>query len=170
MQQQDKRVGAPIKAGHLRFRKSERKKPVPIIESTWFDYDVNRWHYQVIDTTEDKELVHREYKTNPFTVLRWNKMAGEPYGRGPGLTALNDIKTLNLIKNFSLRNLAFNTPPLLVQEDAMLDVDELQMTPWSLNVVPDTKTSIVPLQISTDHNIESFKVQELTIDIKKLAS
>lgn len=146
---------------------SEKDQDVEIIESTWFDYDLDRYHYQVVDNGKAKLLVSRESKTNPFTVFRWNKCAGEPYGRGPGLTSINDIKTLNLIKYYSLRNLAFNTPPLLVQEDAMLDVDGLELTPWSLNVVPDTKTSIVPLQISTNYEIETYKTQELEMQIKK---
>lgn len=145
----------------------DAERDITLIESTYYDYDLNVYHYQVIDEAEKKELLHREQQTNPFTVLRWNKCAGEPYGRGVGLTALADIKTLNLVKYYGLRNFAFNTPPLLVQEDAMLDVDGLELTPWSLNVVPDTKSSIVPLQINTDHDIESFKTQELTMDIKR---
>lgn len=142
-------------------------KDVDILESTFFDYDLRVYHYQVIDMSSNEELVHREYKTNPFTVLRWNKCAGEPYGRGVGITAINDIKTLNLIKYYSLRNLAFNTPPLLVQEDAMLDTESLELTPFSLNVVPDTSSSIVPLNISTNYDIEGYKTQELEMQIKK---
>lgn len=151
----------------MRVSEKEANKDMNLIECTYYDYALNTYHYQVIDESAKAELVAREYKTPPFITLRWNKMAGEPYGRGVGLTALNDIKTLNLIKYYSLRNLAFNTPPLLVQEDAMLDVDGLELTPWSLNVVPDTATSIVPLKIDTDHNIESFKIEELTMDIKR---
>jgi len=148
-------------------KEADKERDIELLECTYFDYDLNIWHYMVINISGQTSIVEREYKTNPFIVLRWNKCAGEPYGRGVGLTALNDIKTLNLIKEYSLRNFAFNIPPLLVQEDAMLDVESLELTPFSLNVVPDTKTSIVPLQISTDHGIESYKVQELTMDIKR---
>jgi len=151
----------------MKVLSSDACKDMNLIECTYYDYDLHIFHYQVINQDEEMELVAREYKTNPFVVLRWNKMAGEPYGRGVGLTALNDIKTLNLIKYYGLRNLAFNTPPLLVQEDDMLDIDGLTLEPWSLNVVPDTDSSIVPLQINTNHNIESFRVRELTMDIKR---
>lgn len=150
-----------------KLTEEQAKKDANLIECTYYDNDLYIYHYVVIDRDTKEELVHREHQTNPFVVLRWNKCAGEPYGRGVGMTALNDIKTLNLIKEYSLRNFAFNIPPLLVQEDAMLDVESLTLTPFSLNVVPNTQTSIVPLQISTDHNIESYKVQDLTMEIKR---
>jgi hypothetical protein len=143
-------------------------KEMFIIECTYYDASIGRWIYKVIDEKSKEELLSREYETSPFIVLRWNKCAGEPYGRGVGITALNDLKTLNLIKEFGLRSLAYNLPPLMVQEDAMLDVDGLEMTPLSLNVVPNTQTSIVPLAITpTNPNIEQYKVQELQMDIKR---
>jgi len=144
------------------------EKDMEIVECTYYDYDLKQYYYVVIDATEKMELLMRTHKTNPFIVLRWNKAAGEPYGRGVGLTALNDIKTLNVIKEYGLRALAYNIPPLLVQEDAMLDVEQLDMTPFALNVVPNTQTSIVPLQLgATNPNIEQYKVQELQMDIKR---
>jgi hypothetical protein len=112
-------------------------------------------------------LVHREYKTNPFIVLRWNKMAGEPYGRGVGLTAINDIKTLNLIKYYSLRNFAYQLPILLAQESDMIDYDNFDPTPLTINIVPDTQSSIVPLNINPKYEAESYKTTELAMDIKK---
>ena len=146
---------------------AEKDKDIAIIESTFYDYDLNVYHYQVIDSGEGTELLSREYKTNPFIVLRWNKCAGEPYGRGVGMTAINDIKTLNLIKYYSLRGFAYQLPILLAQEDAMLDVDNFDPTPLTLNIVPDTKNSIVPLDIAPKYEQESYKTAELTMDIKK---
>lgn len=138
-----------------------------LIESAYYDYDEEVWHYQVIDEKNKAELLAEQSECPPFIAFRWNKMSGEYYGRGVGMTSINDIKTLNLIKYYSLRNLAFNTPPLLVQEDDMLDVESLELTPWSLNVVPDTQNSIVPLQLSTNYDIEGYKTQELEMQIKK---
>ncbi|MCP3684183.1 MAG: hypothetical protein GY861_15990 [bacterium] len=151
----------------MKIPSGEAQNDVEIIETTYYDYDLLIWHYVVVDKSEEKILLEREYKTNPFVVLRWNKMAGEPYGRGPGLTALNDIKTLNLVKEYGLRNLAYAIPPLLVQEDAMLDIDSLEFTPMSLSVVPSTDSSVVPLALSTDFSFTDFKVQELQMDIKR---
>lgn len=149
------------------WTKEDKEKDIELLECTYYDYDSDEWIYEVINFSAQETLVNKRFKTSPFIVLRWNKCAGEPYGRGVGLTALNDIKTLNLIKEYSLRNLAFNIPPLLVKEDAMLDVEGLELTPFSLNVVPDTQNSIVPLQINTNQNVEQFKVQELQMDIKR---
>lgn len=152
----------------MEVKENELEKDINILECTYWDKDINQWIYLVIDAANKSELLKREYKTNPFVVLRWNKAAGEPYGRGVGIAALNDMKTLNMIKWYSLRALAYNLPPLLVQEDAMLDVDQLDMTPFALNVVPNTQTSITPLQLTaTNPNLEQYKVQELQMDIKR---
>jgi hypothetical protein len=150
------------------YTDEEGKKTVELIESSFYDYDLNLFHYQVIDSSENKELYHKEFKTNPFVVVRWNKAAGEAYGRGVGITAMNDIRTYNLIMYYSLRNFAFNTPPLLVSEDAVLNIELFDFSPLSLNVVPDTENSIRPLQIgATNYNVESYKLAQLALDIKK---
>jgi len=151
----------------LEFTEEQGDKEMNIVESTYYDYDLEVWHYQVINSDENVELLAREYKTSPFIVLRWNKCAGEPYGRGPGLTALNDIKTLNLIKFYSLRNFAFQLPSFLVEEEMMLNADSFDPTPLTLNPVPNTDTSIKPLQLSSDFNAESYKTSELAQEIKK---
>jgi hypothetical protein len=49
----------------------------------------------------------RRMKSSPWIVARYMKVAGEVYGRGPLVTAIPDIKTLNktlelLLKNASL--------------------------------------------------------------------
>lgn len=150
------------------FSKTDKEKDIELLECTYYDQDLDEYVYEVINYAAKETMLSKRFKSNPFIVLRWNKCAGEAYGRGCGLTALNDIKTLNLIKEYGLRALAFNLPPLLVQEDAMLDVESLELTPFSLNVVPDTKTSIVPLALGqTNPNIEQYKVQELQMEIKK---
>jgi len=156
-----------LKSMDMSDTSDKKQEDIELIESMWFDYDLNVYHYQVIDSAKQNELLAREYKTNPFIVLRWNKCAGEAYGRGVGLTAINDIKTLNLIKYYSMRNFAFQMPILLAQEDAMFDVELFDATPLSINVVPDTKSSIVPMDINPKYDAESYKTQELTMDIKK---
>jgi len=151
----------------MEVAEDQKEDKVTIIESTWFDYDLNVYHYQVVDEKEKNELIHREYKTNPFIVLRWNKCAGEAYGRGPGMTAINDIKTLNLFKYYSMRVLAFAIPPLLAREDDMIDVDSFELAPLAINVVPDPHDSVVPMNFNTNVNLEQYKSAELEMQIKK---
>lgn len=151
----------------MKVKQTEQDKEMTIIECTYYDYDLEVYHYIVVDKEKQSELVHREYKTNPFIVLRWNKMAGEPYGRGVGLTAINDIKTLNLIKFYSMRNFAYQLPILLAQESDVIDYDNFDPTPLTINVVPDTQSSIVPLDINPKYDAESYKTQELQMDIKR---
>ncbi len=150
----------------VRLDEESAEKEVSLIESTYFDYDQEVYHYQVMDEKETTILVEREYQTNPFTVLRWNKCAGEAYGRGVGITSLNDSRTLNLIMLYSLRAFAYQLPIILAQEDAMLDVETFDQTPLTLNIVPDVK-GIETLNVSPNYSAESYKVEELIMQIKK---
>jgi hypothetical protein len=150
-----------------RYDKEDKDKEITIIECVFYDYDLNVYHYLVIDKANEVELLCREYATNPFIVLRWNKKAGEPYGRGVGMVAINDIKTLNLIKFYSLRNFAYQLPILLAQESDIIDYDNFDPTPLTINIVPDTQNSIVPLEINPKYEAEGYKTTELAMDIKK---
>ncbi len=61
------------------------------------------------------------YKTFPYHCARWSKMAGEIYGRGPGIKCLPDIRMLNRME-FTLIKAAQKAvdPPLLVPNDGVL--------------------------------------------------
>jgi hypothetical protein len=145
------------------------KESMEIIESCIYDYEDKVFRYQVIDKKERKELLNRVHKSNPFIVLRWNKTAGEVYGRGVGIKALADIKTLNKVKEYSLRALAFSIPTFLAQQDASVDYDEFLLEPGALNVVPSTQLnnpSIAPLQVNNNIDIEQFHMDNLAMDIK----
>lgn len=150
----------------MKLGKTDQEKDMNFIECTWYDYDTQIFFYSVVDKEKQTILVERKYKTNPFIVLRWNKAAGEAYGRGPGIKILNDLKTLNLVKEYSLRNFAFNIPPLLVEADAAIDTDAFNLTPFALNVVPNVD-GVKPLTLSANYDIESYKISDLTQDIKR---
>jgi len=146
------------------------KKNVNILECTYKDYATDKFVYLVIDKDAEKQLVKRVHESNPFVVLRWNKTAGEAYGRGTGMKALPDLKTLNLVKEYALRALAFNIPTFLAQQDASIDYEEFLLEAGAINVVPSTATnnpSIIPLTVATNPNIEQFHIDDLTMAIKQ---
>lgn len=148
----------------------EKEKEITLLECTYKDYEKDIYFYVVIDVEKEKIIVEREYKTNPFIVLRWTKCSGEVYGRGLGMKALNDVKSLNKITEYSLRALAFSIPTLLAQQDASFDADDFDLTPGALNVVPSTATSnpsVMPLQINPSHDITAYNVDLLKQEIKK---
>ncbi len=70
----------------------------------------------------------------PFMVPRWRKSAGEVYGRGPGHTALPDIRSLNKAKETELRSWAKELDPASAVFDNAV-VGTVKQYPGALTVV-----------------------------------
>ena len=63
------------------------------------------------------------YNTFPYIVCRWLKESGEVYGRSPALSALPDIKTLNLMIESTLKaGQRIADPTLQVPDDGFSEV------------------------------------------------
>lgn len=147
------------------------EKEIEIIECVEKDYESNLYRYYVIDKTKEKELLNREYKTNPFIVLRWFKGAGELYGRGVGMQALNDAITLNKMTEYDLRSAAYKLPTYLAQQDATFDPDDFVLEPGALNFVPSTATnnpSVMALPVSNAIDSTKLDMEVLEARIKKI--
>lgn len=72
------------------------------------------------------------YHTMPYCIARYYKSPGETYGRGPGMTALPDIKVLNEMNKETLIGAQLaNRPPVLVADDGALDA--FSLVPGSIN-------------------------------------
>lgn len=69
---------------------------------------------------EDKKAVKETgYHEFPVMVPRWSKTPGEKYGRGPGHLALPDVKTLNKIKEITLKMMGKALDPPTVSDDSL---------------------------------------------------
>lgn len=61
------------------------------------------------------------YREMPYMCPRWAKASGEAYGRGPGLTALSDVRVLNAMSRTALMAAEkMSDPPLMVPDDGFL--------------------------------------------------
>ncbi len=61
------------------------------------------------------------YHELPYMCPRWAKVSGEAYGRGPGLTALSDVRVLNAMSRTALMAAEkMSDPPLMVPDDGFL--------------------------------------------------
>jgi Bacteriophage head to tail connecting protein len=77
-----------------------------------------RYTAQYMLEDEEHELRESGFRTFPYTVPRWSKSAGEVYGRGPGMMALPDMKTLNKMTETMLRGAQkVVDPPLQAPDD-----------------------------------------------------
>jgi len=155
-----------------KIKRDEETTKLGLIECTYYCPEDNNWKYCVMLEGEKTIIVKREYKTNPWVVLRWDKMPEEVYGRGPGVFALADLKMLNKVSEYSIRAFALKVfPPYTVADDSVLDPDKFLLQPAALNIVERNAgpngPSIMPLPAGGDVPLEQFKTEQLTLSIKK---
>jgi hypothetical protein len=146
---------------------------VELLEATVYDPDRGDYCYHVIDKVSKEEIVYRRYNGNPWVISRYMKVAGEIYGRGPLLTALPDIKTLNktlelLLKNASLAVAGVYT----AADDGVLNPQTVKILPGAIipvarNGGPQGET-LRPLPRSGDFNVSQIVINDLRQNIKRV--
>jgi len=155
-------------------RKIEEKptEEIELIEATILDYDRGDYCYHVVHKESKSELVYRRKKTSPWVVSRFMKVAGEIYGRGPVITALPDIKTLNktlelLLKNASLAISGVYT----AADDGVLNPQTVRIVPGA--IIPVARNggpqgeSLRALPRAGDFNVSQIIINDLRMNIKK---
>jgi hypothetical protein len=146
---------------------------VELLEATIYDPDRGDWCYHILDKATKQELVYRRYNGNPWVISRYMKVAGEIYGRGPLLTALPDIKTLNktlelLLKNASLAVAGVYT----AADDGVLNPQTVKILPGA--IIPVARNggpqgeSLRPLPRSGDFNVSQIVINDLRQNIKRV--
>ncbi|MEF2144156.1 MAG: portal protein, partial [Desulfovibrionaceae bacterium] len=79
------------------------------------------WASVYMETSDGHVLEESGFLEMPYMVPRWSKAAGETYGRGPGLTALSDVRVLNAMARTALMAAEkMSDPPLMVPDDGFL--------------------------------------------------
>jgi len=106
--------------------------PMPFA-STYMDYETKK----IIDEGGFHEL--------PYMVARWEKDAGETYGRGPGWNALADAKMSSTMKKTAVQagQMAVR-PPVMTEDDGV--ATQLDLRPGGRNVVRASGVLNPPIQ------------------------
>jgi len=125
--------------------------------------DARHWPWMSVYLALSEKHVLQEggYQEFPCIVARWSKTTGEVYGRGPGHTALPDIRTLNKAVELTLQaaGKALN-PPGLVSHDAV--IAELDLRPAAQNTVEgDPRMAWVPLESGAKFDVGKILNEEL---------
>lgn len=145
---------------------------VDLIEATVFNMDRGDFGYYVIDEKSKSQLVYRKMKSSPWVVSRYMKVAGEIYGRGPVLTALPDIKTLNKTKELLLKNASLAiTGVYTAADDGVLNPATIKITPGA--IIPVARNggpqgeALKPLPRAGDFNVSQIVINDLVQSIKR---
>lgn len=161
-----------------RLQQEIDKKPeaeIDLIEATVFNVDEDIYCYHLI-WPKDKmaeELVYRTMKVSPWIVARFMKVPGEVYGRGPLVTALPDIKTLNKVKELVLKNASLAVSGVYTAaDDGVLNPQTIRIVPGA--IIPVARNggaqgeSLRPLRSATDFNTSQLVINDLVMNIKKM--
>jgi hypothetical protein len=146
---------------------------VELVEATVFDYRSGKYGYYVIHKESKTEVVYRVMPYSPWVVARYMKVAGEIYGRGPLITALPDIKTLNktlelLLKNASLAIAGVYT----AADDGVLNPNTVKIIPGA--IIPVARNggpqgeALKALPRSGDFNVSQIVINNLQMSIKRI--
>jgi hypothetical protein len=161
------------------LQKKIDKKPteeIELREATVLHQETGRFEYWLWHEKDKQrsEIVQRDLKKgSPWIVARYMKMAGEAYGRGPLVTAIPDIKTLNktvelLLKNASLAIAGVYT----AADDGILNPQTVRITPGA--VIPVARNggpqgaSLAPLPRAGDFNVTQLVLQDLRMNVKRM--
>ena len=146
---------------------------VELVEATIFDQKRGDYCYHVIHKESKTELVYRRMDYSPWIVSRYAKVAGEIYGRGPLITALPDVKTLNKTKELVLKNASLTISGVYTAaDDGVLNPNTVKIMPGA--IIPVARNggpqgeSLRPLPRAGDFNVSQLVINDLVANIKRI--
>jgi len=154
------------------------EEEVDLLEATVWSDSEQTYCYHLIYTKDKKatgatELVYRTMKVSPWIVARYMKVAGEVYGRGPLVSALPDIKTLNKVKEMILKNASIAVSGVYTAaDDGVLNPQNITIAPGA--IIPVARNggpqgeSLKPLKSAADFNVAQLVINDMVMGIKKM--
>lgn len=120
-----------------------------------------------VDIAGRKVMRVSGYDEQCMMMPRWGKTSGEIYGRGPGIVALPDIKTLNLAVQLKLKAWAKAVdPPLMVRDEGV--IGDVILRSAGITYVRDMD-SIKPLtELAGDLRIADMNEDKVRESIKRM--
>jgi hypothetical protein len=119
------------------------------------------------------QIVQRKMSSSPWIVARYMKVAGEVYGRGPLVTAIPDIKTLNKTLELLLKNASLSIAGVYTAaDDGVLNPQTIRIVPGA--IIPVARNggpqgeSLKMLPRSGDFNVSQIVINDLRMNIKKI--
>ena len=90
------------------------------------------WVSKYILDMKELELRSSGFREFPYVVPRWSKTSGEKYGRSPGMNALPETKTLNMMVETTIKGAQkVVDPPLQAPDDGFLG--SIRTRPGAIN-------------------------------------
>ena len=145
---------------------------IELLEAVIVDTERKDFCYHIIYEKTRDELVYRRMDSTPWIVARYMKIPGEVFGRGPLVTALPDVKTLNKTLELLLKNASIACAGVYTAaDDGVINPSNIRITPGS--IIPVARNggpqgaSLAPLPRSGDFNVSQIVINDLRMNIKK---
>ena len=155
-----------------RLIENKPQEMVELIEAVILDPERKDYCYHIIHEKTKDELVFRRMDTTPRIVARYMKIPGEVFGRGPLVSALPDVKTLNKTLELLLKNASIACAGVYTAaDDGVINPSNIRITPGS--IIPVARNggpqgaSLAPLPRSGDFNVSQIVINDLRVNIKK---
>ena len=168
-QWKDAKIPADIQAAIER----KPQDAIEFIEASIYDRQTGMYNYHVIHEKGKQEIVYRSSKSSAWVVARYMKVAGEVYGRGPLVSAMPDVKTLNKTMELILKNASLAIAGVYTAaDDGVLNPQTVRIQPGAVIPVArnggPTGPSLQPLQKAADFNVSQLVLNDLRMNIKKM--
>jgi len=145
-----------------------------LIEATVYNDEIEEYCYHLVHPKHKEfDIVYRTMKVSPWIVARFMKVPGEVYGRGPLVTALPDIKTLNKVVELVLKNASLAVSGVYTAaDDGVLNPQTIKIVPGA--IIPVARNggaqgeSLRPLRTGSDFNVSQLVRNDLVMSIKKM--
>lgn len=110
-----------------------------------------------VDVEHRKIISEAGYREMPFSVFEWDRIGGLAYSNSPAITAISDIKSLNIIRSSSLKIAQMSAEPPMILPSSLRTVN---LVPRGMTYVDNPQTDIIQ-PIKTGENYP------ITIDVLK---
>lgn len=157
------------------MNKRIEKDPMEMVSVTeGVVYEPKEDKYYGVVWADDEERVSWAFDFdtfNPWVTGRYAKTAGEIRGRGPGIDTLPDVKTLNKVKEFTLKKAAIDVAGMFTAtDDGVTNPYNISIGPGVVIPVGSNNTSnpsIARLDTNTNLNLAVFEIEKLEANIKR---
>jgi len=106
------------------------------------------------------------YDDFPFFIIPWRRESGESYGRGPGWTALPEVKTAHKVGELSLKEWALGIwPPVTMVENGV--IGSVRQTPGGITVVRKDG-DVKPWETGARYSDNRLKREDLQQTIREI--
>ena len=158
-----------------RLIEDKPQEMVNLQESTILDVRDGGYGYYICYKSEDDDemvLVERKLTISPWVCARFSKISGEVMGRGPVVSALGDILTLNKAVELLLKNASLNISGIFTAvDDGVLNPQSIRIVPGAIIPVASNGgargPSLQPLPRAGDLQLTQIVLQDLRMAIKQ---